>query len=129
MYTNTLLSNNSNYSQSMTQGENWLNRLEKVIRKYATNSDFDNEQLAQKLEVSRRDLFRKVKKVTGYSPNQYIQKYRLQLAMQYLRNGNYRTVNDTAAAIGYSNVSYFITVFEKEYGKTPLKILQEYGWR
>ena len=129
MYTSTLFNQENNYPRAMTQGDNWSKRLEEIIQKYATDADFDNEQLAQKLEISQRDLFRKVKKATGYSPNQYIQKYRLKLALQLLCEGRYRTVNETAEAIGYHSVSYFINQFEKEYGKTPLKVLQENGWR
>lgn len=113
----------------MKQRKNWSTRLDNVIHKHSTNSAFNNKKLAQELEISQRDLFRKVKKATGYSPNQYIQRHRLQLALKYLKNGKYRTVNETAQAIGYSNVSYFISQFEKRYKCKPLKILQKYGWR
>ena len=129
MYANTLTTHNFNFRQIVAKEEGWTDRLERVITDYATDPSFDNVELARKLLVSERNLFRKVKRATGYSPNQYIQKYRLQLAMDHLINGKYRTVNETANAIGYVNVSYFISVFEKEYGKTPLTVLQENGWR
>jgi len=129
MYTNTFLQRENNYLQTMTREKGWAKRLDKVIHKYVTNLSFNNKKLAQELEVSQRDLFRKVKKATGYSPNQYVQKYRLKIAMQHLKNGDFKTVNETATAIGYSNVGYFISQFEKKYNKTPLKVLQENGWR
>ena len=129
MFTNTLFKETISYPRAMAQSSNWSIRFDTILKRYATNSGFNNEQFAQKLEISQRDLFRKVKKTTGYSPHQYIQVYRIQLAMQYLINGKYRTVSETARAVGYTNVGYFIKIFEKEFGKTPLTILKENGWR
>ena len=50
-------------------------------------------------------------------------------AMKYLKSGDYRTVNETAYSVGYLNVSYFISQFEKEFNVKPLQVLQNSGWR
>ena len=113
----------------MSGTKKWLKRLEETMHHLSLKSSFNNESLAEELGISERDLFRKVKKATGLSPQKYIRQFRLRLAMRYLISGKYRTVKETAHAIGYTKVSYFITQFEKEYGRTPLKVLQENGWR
>ena len=49
--------------------------------------------------------------------------------MQYLNLGKFRTVKETAHAVGFKNSSYFIRQFEKEFGARPFRVLQEAGWR
>ena len=39
------------------------------------------------------------------------------------------TARETAAAVGYVSISYFISQFEKEFGTRPLAVLREWGWR
>ncbi len=122
-------SNQNKHPSKISGSEKWLNRLNEIIEKDPTSNTLNNESLATALKVSERDLFRKVKKMTGLSPQKYLRKYRLKQAMKFLIIGQYRTVKETAHAIGYSKVSYFIAQFEKAYGKTPFKVLQENGWR
>lgn len=107
----------------------WLLRLDIIIEKYAGEATLDNERLAKELAVSERNLFRKVKEITGMSPQKYLRQYRLHQAIKYLKNGRYRTVKETANAVGYSNVSYFISIFESVFGVRPFQILQDEGWR
>lgn len=103
--------------------------MDKIIEIDPGALSLTNEKLASELDISERDLFRKVKKLTGLSPQKYLRRYRLRKAKKILVNGKYRTVNQTADAVGYSNVSYFIKQFEMEFGIKPLQVLQENGWR
>ena len=107
----------------------WLCQLDLIMDKYLEDPAFGNEKLAEEIAISQRHLFRRVKQLTGLSPHKYRRRYRLQLAMQYLQNGTYRTVKETADAIGYINTSYFIRQFEGEFGQKPLSVLKEAGWR
>lgn len=107
----------------------WLLRFDRIIEKYVGEETLDNERIAKELAVSERNLFRKVKEFTGLSPQKYLRQYRLHQAIKYLKNGRYRTVKETANAVGYSNVSYFISLFEGTFGVKPLRILQDEGWR
>ena len=109
--------------------EEWLLHLDKIIEKQIGEVALDNERLARQLAVSERNLFRKVKEMTGLSPQKYLRQYRLHQAIKYLKNGRYRTVKETSNAVGYANVSYFISLFEDQFGVKPLSILQEEGWR
>ena len=115
--------------ESTTGRAKWLLRLEQIIDKHLKDFSLSNQQLAKELSISERQLFRKVNEHTGLSPQRYQRRYRLRKAMKFFKAGTYRTVKETACSVGYIKVSYFITQFEKEFGKKPLQILQEYGWR
>jgi len=109
--------------------EKWLQRLNAIIHENAQDPKLNNQLMAKKMGTSERDLFRKVKEKSGQSPQKYLREYRLHLAKYYLTYGDFRTVKETAHAIGYSNVSYFNIQFEKEFGIKPFQILKEEGWR
>jgi len=129
MYHPQLTSNKQDFKATMHGSRKWLDRLEKLIRAIPGPTLMNNEYMAKKLDISERDLFRKVKLATGLSPQKYLRQYRLKQAMRFLQEGKYRTVKETARAVGYSNIGYFILQFEKEYGKKPLQVLKEQGWR
>lgn len=116
-------------SVSMLGAEKWLNRLHLIIDKHLDNPSLDNQQLAEALDISERHLFRKIKTLTTLPPQRYLSQYRLHKAMNYLKNGRYRTVKETSFAVGFRNPSYFIRQFEKEFDRRPLQILEEAGWR
>jgi len=116
-------------SLCMSGAQKWLSRFHAIIDKNLSNPSLNNEQLALTLLVSERHLFRKVKELSGMSPQKYLKHYRLQKAERYLKNGKYRTVKETSFAIGFRNSSYFIREFEKVFGVKPLQVLQEEGWR
>ena len=113
----------------MARSKKWLSRLHQIMETTPANENLTNKTLAAKLEISERDLFRKVKEQTGLSPQKLLRRHHLQKAMQFLKNGKYKTVKETGNAVGYSNISYFIIQFEKEFGKRPFQVLKEQGWR
>ena len=113
----------------MTAENKWLTRLDQIVIEHIDDASLNNEIIATKIDISERHLFRRVKTLTGMSPNKYIRKYRLELAKKYLEKGTFKTVKDTAAAVGFINISYFINQFEQEFGRKPLSVLREAGWR
>lgn len=113
----------------MSNTNKWLGRLNTIIGNDLSKNDLTNGKIAQQLNVSERQLFRKAKTHTGYSPQQYIRMYKMKNALKYLQNGNYRTVKEMAYAVGYLNVGYFIRQFQNEHGRTPLQVLKAEGWR
>ena len=113
-----------------TQNTNkWLARLDRIILERISDVELDNKKLAEKMGISERQLFRKVKALVGKSPQKYLRQSRLGQAKQYLEQGRYRTVKETAFAVGYVNGSYFARQFEAEFGAQPYQILKAAGWR
>ncbi len=113
----------------MSHGKQWLLRLEQVVSQNLRDGDLSNDKIAAAIEISERHLFRRVKQLTGMSPQKFIRQYRLKRARQLLEEGHCTTVKDASAAVGYVNTSYFISQFERAFGKRPLEVLRESGWR
>lgn len=126
---NYLFEKDQTRKATMCVHENWKNRLDHIIKTTFPIASMNNVELATALNVSERVLFRKVKMITGLSPQKYIRQYRLQVAMDYLQAGKYRTVKETSEAVGYANSSYFILQFERQFNKKPFQVLKEHGWR
>ena len=69
--------------------------------------------------MSERQLQRKLKAVTGYSPQVFVKEVRLQMARQYLETRNFRQVKDVAQAVGFSSSPYFSRLYKERFGKLP----------
>ncbi len=74
--------------------------------------------LAERAGCSRSQLFAVFKRETGMSPNDWLQRHRVKKAGELLARTN-RTLDDIAAAVGFSSSQYFCHVFRKYTGKTP----------
>lgn len=110
----------SNTKEKATLGENdqlWVKEVEKIALEEVDDPDFDAEALAQKVNMSRRNLQRRLKKTIGLTPGQYIKEVRLQTARSLLERGVYQTIAEVAYASGFSTPYYFSQVYEKRFGK------------
>lgn len=75
--------------------------------------------LADKLFLSERQFSRKLKGITGLTPNGYSQEVKLQKARYLLENKVYSTINEVAHASGYSSASYLAKAYQERFGKKP----------
>lgn len=98
--------------------EQLLSRMKTVIENHIDDSNFSVDQLAKALQMSRAKQYRKVKALTGKSPNQIIRGFRLKRASQLLETGQYN-ISDVAYMIGYNDVKSFREQFKKEFGMNP----------
>ena len=98
--------------------EQLLSRMKAVIEKHIDDSNFSVDQLAKALQMSRAKQYRKIKSLTGKSPNQIIRGFRLKRASQLLETGQYN-ISDVAYMIGYNDVKSFREQFKKEFGMNP----------
>jgi signal transduction histidine kinase/CheY-like chemotaxis protein len=98
--------------------EKFIQEFQEIIEKNIENPDLDIKQLCKLLYMGRSSLFRKVQALTGETPNQFIQSYRLERAARLLK-ANYGNVTEVAFAVGFSNTSYFTECFKKKYHQLP----------
>jgi signal transduction histidine kinase/DNA-binding response OmpR family regulator len=101
----------------------WLEHLEDRLRTEVGNPNFTFAQLETSLFISRSQLQRRLKKLTGLSPNKYFREIKLQVARELLESGSVRTVNEVANAVGFDTAKYFSKIYEKRYGRRPVEWL------
>ena len=99
----------------------FLKELNTLIEINLKNSSFTVENLATGLEISRVQLYRKVKALLGVSVNEYINSIRLKKAKNLLQNSKLN-ISEIAYEVGYSSPGYFSTSFKKEYGISPKEL-------
>lgn len=99
----------------------FLKDLNALIDANLRNSSFTVEDLASSLQISRVQLYRKVKAILGVSVNEYINSLRLKKAKTLLQDSKLN-ISEIAYEVGYSSPGYFSTSFKKEYGLSPKEL-------
>lgn len=95
--------------------QDWLNELEQLIRKHAGKIDLNISMVSNEMNMSERQLFRRIRILTGITPNKFIRIVRLQLSREAIESGKYRTVAEVAYAAGFATPSYFSKLFREIY--------------
>lgn len=98
--------------------EQFLSSLFDVLQKNYTQNEFKADNYAQILTMSKSQLYRRVTALTGYSPNDFLNKYRLENAKVLLRKKKYN-ISEVSFETGFSSPSYFTKCFKKKYGLLP----------
>jgi len=93
----------------------WLSEFEKLVKKYTGKIDLNINMLSSEMAMSERQLFRRTKAIMGVTPNQYIRIIRLQIAMEAIKTGKYRTVSEIAHLAGFETPAYFNKLFKEIY--------------
>ena len=97
----------------------WIAQLESAVEYNLKHPNFTVEWLCQHLAISRRQLYRKIKALTGLTPKKFIQERRLQKANQLLTGNPNAKVRDIAVAVGMKDVEYFSKQFRQRFGHLP----------
>jgi CheY-like chemotaxis protein len=110
-----------NYPAPLSLPEKFfLQKLLNVVEEHYRDPLFGVEQLTSRLNMSRLQLYRKLKALTTYAPGDFIRQYRLEHAKQLLlKEGS--TVTDVAARTGFINLSTFTKSFKDYTGKSPVE--------
>ena len=91
---------------------------------HLTDSDFDINEMARLLFMSRTNLNRKMRGLFNLTPNNYIKVERLKRAAQLLKQGNSR-INEVCYMVGFSSPSYFTQCFQKQFGLLPKDFIEQ----
>ena len=95
-----------------------MERIMKCINKNISDSDFNVERLTQEVGISRVQLHRKMKELTGISTSEFIRNIRLEQAARLLKEQKIN-VTQVAYTVGFSNLAHFSTIFRKHFGVAP----------
>jgi signal transduction histidine kinase/AraC-like DNA-binding protein/ligand-binding sensor domain-containing protein len=99
----------------------FIHELYQFIENNMISPNLGVESLSKHFAVSKAQLFRKIKSLTGHTPNNLIKSIRLKQAYKLIKEDNIR-VSEAAYQTGFQDPNYFATCFRKEFGENPSKI-------
>ena len=105
-------------SQIKSLDEKFLEQINKVIEEHISDSDLTMERLSELAGINTKQVYRKLKSLTGMTGVQYIRNMRLRKAALLLKQQRF-TVAEVMYMVGFSNPSYFSKCFAELYGVTP----------
>jgi len=98
--------------------EFFLQKVIDIIQENITDPEFNVERLAEYVFMSRSSLHRKIKALTEMTSIEFIRFIRLKQSAELIQSGEYR-VNEVCYLVGINSSSYFIKLFQKQFGMTP----------
>ena len=107
-----------NEEQLSPLDKKFLEKLYAYIENSLDNCDLNVNMLGRELGFSRTNFYRKVKALTGISPNDLLRVYRLNRAAEILLTREY-TVGEVGERTGFGNQSHFSSLFKKHFGVSP----------
>jgi len=96
----------------------FIEKFRMVVEAKMADSDLGVEEIASDMNLSRVQLYRKVKALTGSSPVELMRKARLSKAYRLLLSGD-KNISEVAYEVGFSAPSYFTKCFKDEFGVLP----------
>ncbi len=93
------------------------------ITVHIEDTDFNSEELAHELAISQRQLYRKIKSITGTTVHELITKVKMNQAEELLKNSNL-SISQIAYKVGFSEPSNFSRTFSKHFGCSPSQYLK-----
>ncbi len=98
--------------------DTFIAKINDIIKENISTSNLSVEFLASETAISRVQLFRKMKAITGCSPSEYIKAIRLEHAAQILKQSK-QNISEVAYMVGFSDPKYFSNCFSEKFGVTP----------
>jgi signal transduction histidine kinase/ligand-binding sensor domain-containing protein/DNA-binding response OmpR family regulator len=95
-----------------------MDRITESVNAHYTDSRYGVEQLANDIGLSRVQLHRKMKQITGIATSDFIRNIRLKQAARLIRE-NKVNISQIAYAVGFNSLPHFSTLFKKYYGMSP----------
>jgi signal transduction histidine kinase/DNA-binding response OmpR family regulator/Tfp pilus assembly protein PilF len=117
-YMSSLSENSTNVAAEPSLDEKFLQKAKMVVERNISDSLFSVESLADEMHLSRAQLFRKLKAISGLPPNEFINDIRLLRAAEMIK-GKVDTLTQISYSVGFNEPSYFAKRFKKKFGMTP----------
>ena len=104
---------------STDRDKEFADRLAVVLEQNLSRPEFSIDEFAQLMKLGRTVFYRKLRGVTGYSPNEYLRVVRMKKAAELLLSGENLTVAEVAYKVGISDPFYFSKCFKTQFGVAP----------
>ena len=109
-----------------TTDQLFLKKAIGIVELYIEDTEFDTDRFTREIGMSRAQLYRKIKAISGQSVNEFVKTIRLKKAAELLIDGQ-TTVTEVAAKVGFSNLSFFTRSFSKQFNINPSKYAEVYS--
>jgi signal transduction histidine kinase/ligand-binding sensor domain-containing protein/DNA-binding response OmpR family regulator len=98
--------------------QEFIDKLHEEIENHIAELDFSIDNIAETMYMSRSSFYRKIKSITGMSPNDYLKVFRLNKAAELLLKGE-MSIADICEQVAFSSSSYFAKCFKAQFGVLP----------
>ena len=104
----------------------FVDRFRELIEANLADSELSVEELGSKMGLSRVQLYRKIKALTNYSPNELVRIARLKKAASLLASSE-KTISEITYEVGFTSPSYFTKCYKEYFGESPTDFLKRRG--
>ena len=104
--------------------EQLMKRIMEIVNRNISNSEFNISQMVDEVGMSRTQLHRKLKELTGFSAARFMQNIRMQQAMKLLKEKRVN-VSQIAYSVGFASQTHFSTTFKQYYGVSPTEYIRQ----
>lgn len=109
-----------NHDKKETDLDNdFIQKVLNFIYDNIENSSLNVEKLSSHLCLSRSQVYRKIKALTGLSPIEFIRRVRLERSRTIFKNDKNLNVSEVAHKVGFLSASYFTVCYKKQFGELP----------
>lgn len=102
--------------------EKYLNKIIDVVNLHLSEEEFSIEEIGDEIGMSRSQVYRKLKALTGKSPSLFLRSVRLNKAKQMISNKE-ASISEISYQVGFSSPAYFSRCFKEEFGTPPSEIV------
>jgi DNA-binding response OmpR family regulator len=103
--------------------QGFLEKFVKLVEDNIDDSELSGDVLACELGMSKGNLYKKLKTLTGMTVNIFVRTIRLKVAARLLKQGNYN-ISEVAYAVGFNNPKYFSTCFSEMFSVSPKEYMK-----
>ena len=103
--------------------KDFVEKFKTIIEEKMSDSALNVEDLGKDMGLSRVQLYRKIKSLTNYAPNELLRMARLKRAASLLASSEL-TVAEIAYEVGFTSPSYFTKCYKEQFGESPTEFLK-----
>ena len=102
-----------------------MSRIMRYVNAHMSEPEFNVDALASDVGISRSQLHRKMKEITGVSAGKFLRNLRMEQAARLLREGKVN-VSQVGDKVGYADQAHFSTAFKNHFGISPSEYLEKH---
>lgn len=103
--------------------KDFVSRFKALVEEKMGDAELNVEDLGKDMGLSRVQLYRKLKSLTNYAPNELLRQARLKKAASLLASSE-MTIAEIAYEVGFSSPSYFTKCYKEQFGESPTDFLK-----